>query len=162
MLSDWLGRVMLRDLGSLSAQLEAYPNEKDIWTPLPGVPNSTGTLVMHLAGNIQHFVGAQLGHTGYSRDREAEFNTRDLSRAKLLRLVDDTRSAVRVALSTLSDEILESEYPIVIGGAKLTTGQFLIHLAAHLAYHLGQVDYHRRMVTKGTSLEGMLSIPALF
>jgi hypothetical protein len=61
----------------------------------------------------------------------------------------------------VSDEVLASEYPAVIGGARLTTGQFLIHLAAHLAYHLGQVDYHRRIVSEGSSLEGMQSIPAL-
>ncbi len=161
MVSDWLDRVIVRDLESLCRQLEAYPNERDIWRLVPGVENSAGTLALHLAGNLQHYVGARLGGSGYVRDREAEFSRRDLPREEVLQALEDARSAVSRALQGVTEAVLESEYPDEVGGVRLTTGQFLTHLAAHLAYHLGQVDYHRRLVSEGPSLAGMVSIRAL-
>lgn len=161
MLSDWLGRVILRDLESLLVQLNGYDDEKDIWRSVPGIANTTGTLALHLAGNLEHYIGAELGQSGYVRDRDAEFDTRDLPRAELLERVEKARTAVQAALQKISDESLEEEYPLEVGGSRLTTGLFLLHLAAHLAYHLGQIDYHRRVVTGSETLTGMQSIPAL-
>jgi uncharacterized damage-inducible protein DinB len=161
MLSDWLGRVILRDLESLVGQLNGYDDEKDIWRQVPGIANTTGTLALHLAGNLEHYIGAELGQSGYVRDRDAEFDTRDLPRAELLELVEKARTTVQAAIQEIGDESLEEEYPLEVGGSRLTTGLFLLHLAAHLAYHLGQIDYHRRVVTGGESLTGMQSIPAL-
>jgi hypothetical protein len=161
MLSDWLGRVILRDLESLLVQLNGYDDERDIWRPVPGIVNTTGTLALHLAGNLEHYIGAELGRSGYIRDRDAEFETRDLPRAELLELVEKARTAVRAAFQSIGDESLQEEYPLEVGGSRLATGLFLLHLTTHLAYHLGQIDYHRRVVTGGESLMGMQSIPAL-
>jgi uncharacterized damage-inducible protein DinB len=161
MLADWLGTVVIRDLESLRLQLEGYEDESDIWKLAPGVTNSAGTLVLHLAGNLQHFIGARLGRTGYVRDREAEFITLDVARADLLRVVEEARSELQAAFEALSEEALDAEYPDEVAGVRLSTGQFLIHLAAHLAYHLGQIDYHRRYVTGGGNLAGMQSMSAL-
>jgi uncharacterized damage-inducible protein DinB len=112
--------------------------------------NSGGTLVLHLTGNIQHFLGAQLGGTGYVRDRPAEFATRGLPRAALLRQIEAARNAVRAAAAQLNDGGLERDYPEVVGGMRVATGEYLIHLVSHFAYHLGQVDYHRRLVTRNS------------
>lgn len=161
MVTHWLGRAMMRDLESLRAQLNGYQDERDIWRLVPGVTNSAGTLALHLAGNVQHYIGAELGQTGYVRDREAEFDTRDLPRAELLERVEAARSALQVGLQEMRDQTLEAEYPVEVGGVRLPNGLFLLQLATHLAYHLGQVDYHRRVVTGGASLAGMQSIPAL-
>lgn len=159
--ADWISRVLMRDLDSLSDQLNAYTDEADIWRTVPGIANSAGTLALHLAGNIQHFIGAQLGETGYVRDRDAEFGRRDLPRRELLEQIDAARTALETGLSQLEAGALDSPYPLELAGTRAATGQFIVHLVAHLAYHLGQVDYLRRYVTASGSIPGMQSIPAL-
>ncbi len=157
----WLRRVVRRDLTTLAAQLEAYPDERDLWRAVPGIANPGGALVLHLAGNVRHFIGAQLGGTGYVRDRDAEFSRRDVSRAELRDLVAAARAEVDTTLARLDDGALDRPYPLAVGGVSLSAGQFLIHLATHLAYHLGQLDYHRRVVTGGGSVAGMQATSAL-
>jgi uncharacterized damage-inducible protein DinB len=137
--------ILDRDLQTLRRELEAYPDERDIWRLPPGLSNSAGTLALHLAGNLQHFLGAQLGNTGYVRDRAAEFAMRDVSRAAILRQVEAAQNAVHIVAERAVE--LEADYPEVVGGVRVTTGEFLVHLVSHFAYHLGQIDYHRRLVT---------------
>lgn len=143
----WIGSVMIRELKALRREIEAYPTDADVWRVAPGIANRGGTLVLHLAGNLQYFVGAVLGGTGYVRHRDAEFADRDLPRSRLFAEIDRATQAVETGLAALRDEDLHRPYPEPVGGVTFTTGAFLTHLAAHLAYHLGQVDYHRRLVT---------------
>jgi uncharacterized damage-inducible protein DinB len=117
--------------------------------------------VLHLAGNVRHFIGAQLGGTGYVRDRDGEFSRRDVTRAELRDIVTTARAEVDATLARLGDSALDRPYPLTVGGAALSTGQFLVHLATHLAYHLGQLDYHRRAATGGGSVAGMQATAAL-
>jgi uncharacterized damage-inducible protein DinB len=147
MLPAAIAAILDRDLQALRREVEAYPDERSLWQAVPGVINTTGTLVLHLAGNIQHYLGARLGGTGYVRDRAAEFARRDVPRAELLREIAAARSAVRASLANLSDGELAADYPEAIAGVRLATGEYLVHLTTHFAYHLGQVDYHRRVVT---------------
>ena len=147
MFNDWIAGVLVRDLKCLKRQLEAYADETEMWDTPNGVSNSAGNLAMHVAGNIQHFIGMQLGGSSYQRDREAEFASRHVPRAELLRLVDASIAAVQRALPAMDDEAMEKPYGLKIGDTTLTTGDFLLHLASHLTYHLGQIDYHRRVVT---------------
>jgi hypothetical protein len=139
--------LLLRELATLRRELEAYPDERQIWALPPGIPNSAGTLTLHLAGNIQHFVGNRLGKTGYVRDRPAEFARRDVPRRELIAEIDATERAVSRGMAALTPEILKADYPDVLVGHRYQTEDFLIHLATHCAFHLGQVDYHRRTVT---------------
>jgi uncharacterized damage-inducible protein DinB len=151
--STMISGILERDLISLRKEIEAYPAEADLWRGAEGITNPGGTLALHLAGNLQHFIGAVLGDTGYVRDRDAEFAERDVPRAEVLRRIDTALVAVKDALAGLGDADLAREYPLPIGKVRVETGDFLIHLATHLAYHLGQVDYHRRMVTRnGTTV----------
>jgi uncharacterized damage-inducible protein DinB len=143
--------VFERDLRTLAREVEAYPNERDLWVMVPGIPNVAGTLVLHLAGNLQHYVGARLGGSGYVRDRAAEFARRDVPRAELLREIEAARAAVRRALRESATPDLEADFPETIAGKRVNTGEYLVHLATHCAYHLGQLDYHRRMVTGNDS-----------
>jgi len=147
MLATIIGGVLTRDLRALQREIEAYGNEKDLWTMPPGVTNSAGNLAMHLAGNLRLFIGAKLGTTGYVRDRDAEFNRRDVPRAELLQQVSDALAEIEQTMPTVTDAALAAPFPMPIGGVTVTTGDFLVHLAAHLTYHLGQIDYHRRIVT---------------
>jgi hypothetical protein len=147
LVSSAVAAILERDLNTLRREVEAYPDERDLWTEVPGLPNVAGTLVLHLAGNLQHYFGASLGRTGYVRDRAGEFARRHVPRPELLRQIEAAREAVKAGLAALTESQLRAEFPEAIGGSRLVTGEYLLHLTTHFAYHLGQVDYHRRVVT---------------
>jgi uncharacterized damage-inducible protein DinB len=158
---DDVRRVLVRELGTIAAELEAYPDDASVWACPPGLPNAAGTLALHLVGNLRYFVGARLGGTGYVRDRAAEFATRGVSRADLRAQVDAAVQEVGDALARLTPAHLDERFPEPIGGVHLSTGRFLQHLVAHTGYHLGQLDYHRRVVTGDARGVGALPIARL-
>ena len=139
--------ILTRDLRGLMDEIEAYPSDEALWRVAPGIANSAGTLALHVAGNVQYFIGAVLDRSGFVRDRDGEFASRGLPRAKLVAELDAAIAAVQRALPRLSPADLGTEFPVPIAGRRVSTVDLLIHLAAHLGYHLGQVDYHRRFVT---------------
>jgi uncharacterized damage-inducible protein DinB len=147
-MKTWIATVMTRELKALRREVESYPGEADLWRTVPGIANSGGNLVLHLAGNIQYFLGTVLGGTGYVRYRDAEFGSRDVPRADLLREIDGALAAVETGLARVNDADLKKPFPEAVGGVTPTTGAFLAHLAVHLGYHLGQVDYHRRIISR--------------
>lgn len=147
MLRDAVRTLILRELGAVRRSLEAYPDEASVWAEPPGLPNPGGTLCLHVAGNLRHFIGKVLGGIPYVRDREAEFARRGVPRSELLGGIDAARDAVDRTLSRLDDVALAAPYAESISGRTVSTGDFLAHLAVHLAWHLGQLDYHRRVVT---------------
>lgn len=150
-----------RELRSLRRELEAYPDEQLLWTLPPGLPNSAGTLALHLAGNLRHYVGALLGGTGYIRNRDEEFAARDLPRAALLEQISKAEAAIESTLPHLSDAQMSQPFPEPIREHHLQTGELLVQLAVHLAYHLGQISYHRRLVTGNAQGVGALSAAEL-
>ena len=147
MLLESVAAIFDRDLRALHREVEAYPDERALWQEVPGISNVAGTLVLHLAGNLPHYVGARLAQTGYVRDRPAEFARRDVPRPELIRQIEAARAAVEAALSGPVAPDLEAEFPEPIAGKRVTIGDYLVHLTTHFAYHLGQIDYHRRVVT---------------
>lgn len=147
MMTQYLSAVLVRELDTMRDELLAYADEADIWKTPPGITNPTGTLALHVAGNLRHFIGATLGSTGYVRDREAEFTARDVPRATIIDRLDAAAHEVRLALGEVDVERLEEPYPIAFGDVRPTTAEFLLHLAVHLAFHVGQAGYHRRLVT---------------
>ena len=146
-MKEWITNVITRELKALRREIETYPSEEDLWDVRPGITNPGGNLALHLAGNIQYFLGNVLGKNGYVRNREAEFGDKDVPRADLLREIDNAIAAVESGMSKITEADLAKPYPEAVGGVKSTTGAFLAHFATHLAYHLGQVDYHRRILT---------------
>jgi uncharacterized damage-inducible protein DinB len=151
-----LAALLDRDLATLQREVEAYPDERDLWREIPGCPNVGGTLVLHLTGNLQHYIGAQLAGTGYVRDRPAEFARRGVPRTELLKEVEAARAAVQAASTTVTEAQLAADFPEVIGSSRVNTADYLTHLAVHFAYHLGQLDYHRRVVSgMNTSVDAM-------
>lgn len=147
MITQVLCELYERDLNKLRDEMEAYANEADIWKTSGEITNSAGNLCLHLTGNLQHFFGAILGDTGYVRDRDAEFANRSVARNKLLSEIDAAVDAVKKTLENLSSEDLAKNYPIEVFGHPMTTEYFVTHLAAHFNYHLGQINYHRRMLS---------------
>ncbi|WP_422360846.1 DinB family protein [Reichenbachiella sp.] len=143
---DSIKSIFSRDLTSLEKEIRSYTNEKDIWKLEADIKNTAGNLTLHICGNLQHFVGAVIGEDGYVREREQEFGKKDVSAADLLAEIERTKSAITSALDRLSDQDLESTYPIEVFGKPMTFSYFLIHLTGHLMYHLGQINYHRRLL----------------
>ncbi len=143
----WIQRVLSRDLEALRRELQAYPNEADVWKVPAGVANSAGSLARHLTGNMSHFIGAVIGENGYVRNREEEFGGPPVASSEMMRRIDVALTSVDEGLGAINDLDLEKPYPVELMGNILTIGQFLIHLVGHFNYHLGQIDYHRRLVT---------------
>lgn len=146
MLVPTLQKLFKRDLEKLRSEIAAYKNEANIWITEKEIPNSAGNLCLHLIGNLNAFIGAEFGKTGFVRHRELEFTTKDIPQASLVKQVEDTIQVVEHALNQITEEELENEYPVQVFAEKMTTGFFLVHLAAHLGYHLGQINYHRRLL----------------
>jgi uncharacterized damage-inducible protein DinB len=156
-----LKTVIARELRALAREVQAYPDDASVWRTLPGISNSAGTLVLHLAGNIQYYIGTKLGGGGYVRDRQAEFARRDVPRRELLAEIDRAIAAVEGTLPRVSDQTMAADFPEPVGGKTLRTGEFLLHLATHLGWHLGQLDYHRRMVTGDGGKIGAIALGEL-
>jgi hypothetical protein len=155
-------RVMLqRELATVRRSIEAYPDEKSIWAVRPGLPNTAGTLALHLAGNLQHYYGALLGKTGYVRHRDLEFSRRDVPRKELLAGLDAAKLAIDAGMKAVTMERLSESYPEQLGGHTLTIGEVIFDMESHLAFHLGQLDYHRRVVTGDKTSVNAVSIAEL-
>lgn len=137
-----------RDLTALEKEIASYSDEKNLWIVTKHIKNSAGNLCLHLIGNLNHFVGAILGKTGYLRDRDKEFSTQDVSRTELMHALEKTKHLVTNTLTKLSSEQYNSLYPIEFLGKNVMTDQMLLQLATHLNYHLGQINYHRRLLDK--------------
>jgi uncharacterized damage-inducible protein DinB len=148
MLSEILAELYEHDLNKLKAEIEQYSDEAGIWKVMGEIANPAGVLCLHIAGNLRHFFGAVLGGTDYVRDRDAEFASRGIARNELLAEVDAALADVRATLGRLSDEDFDKTYPLEVFGKPMKTGYFLTHLTTHLNYHLGQINYHRRLVGK--------------
>ena len=140
-----LSSVLLRDLDKLEKEILLYPNPQSIWAIKGEIKNSAGNLCLHLCGNLQYFIGTILGNTGYVRDREKEFSLKDLPTAELVRQITQTKTSVNQTLPSLDEHILAMDYPVVVFDGPMNTQYFLLHLAGHLNYHLGQINYHRRL-----------------
>jgi uncharacterized damage-inducible protein DinB len=137
-----------RDLNKLKEELSLYTSESNIWKTSPGISNSAGNLALHLIGNLNHFIGATLGGTDYIRDRDAEFEQRNIPRHTLINDIDSTIGILIDVLGSLTNADLSQEFPLAIRDKKDSTANMLIHLYGHLAYHLGQINYHRRLLDK--------------
>jgi len=139
-------QILERDLGKLDAEIDQYPSEKLLWKTAGEIINPPGNLSLHLCGNLQHYIGAQLGNSGYKRNRPLEFSVKNIPKDDLLLEIRRTKEAVTKALKDLDDAALNKIYPEEVLGFPMTTGFFLIHLTAHFSYHLGQINYHRRLI----------------
>jgi len=145
---------MLRELRALEREIAAYPDDAAVWQTPPGISNSAGNLALHMAGNLRHFIGHVLAGSDYVRDRNAEFTAKDLTRDELRAVVSQSISDLESAFDKITDAQLDSEFPLPVMDHHFRTQDFLMHLAVHLSYHLGQVDYHRRIITGSTTTVG--------
>lgn len=147
MLSTELSALFARDIARLIQELKAFPDTASVWRTAPGVSNAAGTLALHLEGNLREYIGRQLGQIEFKRDRPLEFSARGVERDELIAKLEAVNAQIPPVIAALSAAQLDAIYPENVLGKPITTRQFLIHLDAHLNYHLGQVDYLRRITT---------------
>lgn len=146
MLFQTLSELFERDLEKLAEEIRLYKDEYDIWKTTSGINNSGGNLCLHLVGNLNHFIGAVLGNTGYIRHRDDEFNLKNVLREDLILNIDNCKLIIKNTLAKLTDADLEKDFPLEKHGEVLSNEHMLLHLFGHLNYHLGQINYHRRMI----------------
>jgi hypothetical protein len=160
-MTDDLSRLLVRELETFAREVELFPDDESLFKTLPGVTNSAGNLALHVCGNLQHFVGAVLGGTGYVRNREAEFAARSGRRDAVASQLRETAAVVRATLARLTPDALARTYPEPVADVRLPCGRFLMHLAVHLGFHLGQAGYLRRAVTGDSRTAGTVPVAAL-
>ncbi|MGZ3861527.1 MAG: DUF1572 family protein [Flavisolibacter sp.] len=148
MLVDTLKLLFTRDLNLLRKEIELYKKEENLWRVEGEIANSAGNLCLHLVGNLNTFIGKHIGNIDYARNREMEFSLKNVSRNELLNKIDSTIHVVNTSLDKLDEADLINKYPVLVFEEMTSTEYFLVHLATHLSYHLGQINYHRRLVDK--------------
>jgi uncharacterized damage-inducible protein DinB len=146
MLTETLKKLFSRDLNKLKSEIEAYKIESNLWLINKEIANSAGNLCLHLIGNLNTYIGATLGGTSYIRNRELEFSLKDIPQQQLIGMIEATITVVNDTLDKVTAEQIEGEYPLLVFQEKTSTEFFLVHLTTHLTYHLGQINYHRRLL----------------
>jgi uncharacterized damage-inducible protein DinB len=146
MLTATLKKLFLRDLAKLKTEIESYKAENNIWRTDKEISNSGGNLCLHLVGNLNAYIGVGLAKTSYIRQRDLEFSRKDIPKAELIRQIEETIQVVETGLSALTEDQMNDDFPIVIWDKPTEMGYTLVHLLTHLNYHLGQVNYHRRLL----------------
>ena len=147
MLKEILLEIYERDLNNLKKEINLYSDETKLWVLKDGVTNSAGNLTLHLIGNLNHFFGATLDNNGFVRDRDSEFSLKNVLREDLNARIDEALAVVKQTLNHLSDADFAKDYPLTFQEKTVKTDFFLVHLATHLTYHLGQINYHRRLIS---------------
>jgi hypothetical protein len=146
MIVQTLKTIFKRDLNRLKQEIQLYPNESQIWKIQKGITNSAGNLCLHLVGNLNTYIGNTYGNSNYVRNRELEFSLKDIPRSELIHQIEQTILVVDHALDNLSEKELLMEFPVLVFETTTSNEFMLIHLTTHLTFHLGQINYHRRLV----------------
>ena len=160
-LTSILTTQIVRELQGFIKEIEAFPSDDSLWHTRRGVTNSAGNLALHVCGNLQDFVGRVLGGTPYVRNRELEFSQREGTRASVVAGLRTTIDVIEKVLPEVTDETMAADYPMQLNGKTLNTATFLVHLAAHLAFHLGQAGYLRRVITGDSTSTNPLPVAAI-
>lgn len=148
MIIESIRSLFSRDLLKLKAEIESYKNESKLWIVDGQIANSAGNLSLHLVGNLNTYIGNGLGNSGYVRDRDKEFSEKNRSKLELLQMIEETKTVVDRSLATILDDQLKLDFPIIVWEKPTNMAYTLMHLHGHLNYHLGQINYHRRLLDK--------------
>lgn len=133
-------------LGNLRKEISSFKNEADLWKLGDNINNTPGNLALHLCGNLKHNIGAVIGSTGYIRNRDLEFSIKDVSREDILKEIDSTVEMVIPILENLTPADYTKTFPESSHGEEQTNIDALVRLALHFGYHVGQINYHRRIL----------------
>ena len=147
-----LAALLRRDLTRLRQQIEAFPDDSSLWQTAPGISNCAGNLALHLEGNLREYIGRRLGGIAYERNRPGEFSQKGLSRVALAARIESL-DVVPAAIERLTEtQWAAASPPDAVPGCR-SVGQQVMSLYGHFHYHLGQIDYLRRLLTEGEALK---------
>jgi uncharacterized damage-inducible protein DinB len=146
MLIQTLQKLFNRDLIRLKNEIISFKNQQNIWLIDHEIFNSAGNLTLHLIGNLNTYIGAEFGKTNYTRERPLEFSLKNIPQEELISMIEQTMQVVNDSLNMIREEELNNAYPIIVFEQPCTCEYLLVHLATHLSYHLGQINYHRRLM----------------
>jgi len=132
-----------RDIRKLIGEINLFKNEQNLWRTHGSIRNPAGNLALHLIGGSNYLFGTLLAKTGYVRNRDLEFTQKDVPRAEI---VSQLEALILLIKNTLLTIDMDAEYPIMFDDARRTNTYVLTQLALHLNYHLGQVNYLRRVL----------------
>ncbi|MBL7794452.1 MAG: DUF1572 family protein [Saprospiraceae bacterium] len=149
-MKNTLLEIFARDLDLLKTEIAAYKDENDLWIVRGEILNSAGNLCLHLLGNLNHFVGAILGNSGFVRNRDAEFSLKDVPQQQLLEEIDYTKKVVLDTIAAMKESDFALDYPVEKHGKIVKMEFMLLHLLTHFNYHVGQINYHRRIIAAQT------------
>ena len=148
MIIEPLKELFKRDLIRLKEEIKRYDDEATLWKVDGSIKNSGGNLCLHIIGNLKTYIGNGLAQIGYIREREREFSAKFIDRDELYKQIDETIEIVHQGLDELSEQQLQENFPILIWEQETSMVFTIIHLHSHLNYHLGQINYHRRVLEK--------------
>jgi hypothetical protein len=151
MFTQELADILVRDVTKVAQEIAAFPDDDTLWRVCPGITNSAGNLALHLEGNLREFIGRQLGGVEYTRNRELEFSATGVTRAEIVERLNAVSELLANFVPAIRPEQLESTTGHL--GVTITWRQFLLHLTGHLNYHLGQIDYLRRVFSGHGAVE---------
>jgi len=145
-LTSELKALFARDLKRLKDEIALYVDDEALWSVQEGISNTGGNLCLHLIGNLKTYIGKILGGIHYERDRPNEFNAKLIHRQHIYREIDETIIVVNQGLDCITEDQLAEDFPELIWDKPTGMVYTLIHLHGHLTYHLGQINYHRRLL----------------
>jgi len=146
MLNTILAGFYERDLRQLIEEINLFEKEENLWKTGGSVKNSAGNLALHITGGLNFLIGTTLAHTSYVRNRDLEFTSKAVKRSDLVAGLEQLIPMITKTLQSLTPEEMEGEFPILFDDANNPVQYVLVQLLAHLNYHLGQVNYLRRII----------------
>lgn len=146
MLNTILAGFYARDIRRLIEEVNLFSNEEDLWKTQGSVKNSAGNLALHIIGGLNYLIGTTLAQTGYVRDRDQEFSRKGIPRKDLVAQLEQLIPMITGTLTAFTADRMEAEYPLRFDDMNVPNSYVLVQLLAHLNYHLGQVNYLRRII----------------
>ena len=145
MLNNVLANFHERDIRKLIEEINLFRNEENLWKTQGSVKNSSGNLALHIIGGMNYLIGATLAKTGYIRDRDQEFIRKGVARKEIVAHLEELIPMINQTLNALGHDGMEAEYPLIFDDMKVSNSYLFVQLLVHLNYHLGQVNYLRRV-----------------
>ncbi len=126
-------------------------SDDQLWTRPYSYGNSIGHLLLHLTGNLSYYIGTEIAHTGYVRNRPLEFN--DPSRKPKQVVLKDFQQAIAMVRASLSQQQADTWSAAYTAKGMEQAGTRLyafVNCAAHLSHHRGQIIYLCKQLEKAS------------
>jgi uncharacterized damage-inducible protein DinB len=124
---------------------------EQLWTRPYPYGNSIGNLILHLTGNLNYYIGAQIGGTGYIRQRPLEFSSTGKPKDDVLREFDEVIEIVIATIGKQSDEDWAAPFYGELESESKTRFSAFLACAGHAYHHVGQIIYLQKQLLASSS-----------